>query len=76
MKVAPTVVAAVRFTTQAPVPVQAPVQPPNVELVLTASVRVTEVPLGKPAVQVVGQLIPDGVLMTVPVPVPLSFTVS
>ena len=77
MKVAPTVVLAVSVTTQAPVPVQAPVHPPKVELVLTASVSVTEVPLGKLAVQAVGQLMPAGLLITVPVPVPLlSCTVS
>jgi hypothetical protein len=76
VNVAPTVAAAVKFTTQAPVPVQAPVHPPNVELVLTASVNVTFVPLAKPALQVVGQSMPAGVLRTVPDPVPLSLTVS
>ena len=76
MKVAPTVVLAVRVTTQAPVPVQAPVQPPKVELALTASVNVTRVPLAKLALQVVGQLMPDGLLMTVPAPVPALCTVN
>ena len=76
VKVAPTVVLAVRFTTHAPVPVQAPVQPPKAELVLTASVSVTDVPLAKLAVQVVGQLMPAGLLRIVPLPAPLSVTVS
>jgi hypothetical protein len=40
------------------------------------AVNVSCVPLAKFAEQVVGQLIPDGALVTVPVPVPASLTVN
>ncbi|MGB8477374.1 MAG: hypothetical protein WCE63_00855 [Acidobacteriaceae bacterium] len=40
------------------------------------AVNTTTVPLGKLAVQLCGQLIPAGVLVTVPPPVPALFTVS
>jgi hypothetical protein len=56
--------------------VQAPFQPANVEPVAAAGVNVTIVPLGKFAEQVLGQLMPDGLLVTVPLPVPASVTVS
>jgi len=61
-------------TEQVPVPVQAPLQPAKVELDAGVAVKVTEVPLVKVAEQVVGQLIPDGLLATVPVPVPALVT--
>ena len=69
---------AVRFTVQVPVPVpvQAPDHPANVELGSAVAVRVTWLPLAKLAVQVVPQLTPEGLLVTVPVPVPESCTVS
>jgi hypothetical protein len=66
----------VRVTAHVPVPLQAPDHPANVEPVLEVAVSVTAVPLAKLAVHVVGQLMPEGVLMTVPVPVPASCTVS
>jgi hypothetical protein len=58
------------------VPVQAPDQPVNVELEAGVAVRVTAVPLGKLAVQVEPQLMPEGLLVTVPDPAPASLTVS
>ncbi|MGB8989540.1 MAG: hypothetical protein WCC37_23280 [Candidatus Sulfotelmatobacter sp.] len=80
MKVAVTLVAVVTVTLQAAAPVQAPDQPAKVPPVAGVSVRVTEEFGGKLAVQVAGvadeQLIPAGVLVTVPVPVPAKATVS
>jgi hypothetical protein len=54
--------------------VHAPLNPENWKPEPAAAVRVMEVPDGKLAVQVEGQLIPAGLLVTVPVPV--SATVS
>jgi hypothetical protein len=51
------------------VPLHAPPYPENWNPEPAVAVRVTEVPDGKLAVQVVGQLIPAGLLLTVPVPV-------
>jgi len=57
-------------------PVQFPVQPPNPKLVAGVAVSVTcETPL-KVAEQVPGQLIPGGLLVTVPEPGPATLTVS
>ena len=67
---------AVRSTVHVPVPVQAPDQPANVELAPAAAVKVTDVPLAKLALHVDPQLMPAGLLVTVPVPVPASATVS
>jgi hypothetical protein len=63
-------------TLQVPVPLHAPLQPVNVEFAAGVAVRVTIVPVGKLAEQVVGQLIPEGELDTVPLPVPASVTAS
>lgn len=63
-------------TAHAPVPVHAPLQPVNVEPAVGVSVMVTTVPLAKFAVHVPGQLIPAGLLVTVPVPFPAGVTVS
>jgi hypothetical protein len=63
-------------TTQEPVPEQAPDHPAKVEPAAGAAVSVTVVPLSKFAVQVLPQLIPEGVLVTVPEPSPLACTVS
>jgi hypothetical protein len=56
------------------VPVQAPLQPVNVDLAAAVAVSVT-VPLND-AEQVAPQLIPAGLLVTVPVPEPPRVTVS
>ena len=64
-----------RVTLQAPVPLQAPLQPANVEPAAGIAVKVTTVPLVKLAEQVAPQEIPAGELTTVPVPLPLSITV-
>ena len=58
-----------RFTVHVLVPVQLPPQPPNVYPLPAVSVRVTCVPCGKLAEHVAGQVIPAGLLATVPVPV-------
>ena len=50
-------------------PLHAPPYPENWKPEPAVAVRVTEVPDGKLAVHVVGQLIPAGLLVTVPVPV-------
>ena len=76
-KLAVTVVAAVIVTTQVLVPVQPPpLQPVNVEPAAGVAVNVIAVPLAKLAEQVGWQLMPAGLLVTVPVPVPASATVS
>ena len=58
------------------VPVQAPDQPVKLEPAVGAAVRVTDVPLLKLAEHVLPQLIPAGLLVTVPVPAPDLLTVS
>src|SRR2546428_670248 len=77
VKVAVTVVAAESVTVQAPVPEQPPpVQPPKVEPAAGAAVSVTAVPLAKLAAQVAPQVMPAGLLVTVPVPAPAGVTVN
>src|SRR5438034_5478563 len=77
VKVAVTVVAALRVTVQAPGPEQPPpLQPLKVEPAAGAAVSVTAVPLVKLAVQVAPQVMPAGLLVTVPAPVPALETVS
>jgi hypothetical protein len=75
-KVAVTEDAAVTVTLQAATPVHAPDQPVKVLLVAGVSFSVTCVFCVKLAEHVVGQLIPAGVLVTVPVPAPSSVTVT
>jgi hypothetical protein len=61
-------------TVQVPNPLQPPpLQPPNVESLVVVALRVTGVEKG--AVHVPGQLIPPGLLATVPVPLPDRATV-
>src|SRR5947209_1703289 len=77
VKVAVTVVAAESVTVQAPVPEQPPpLQPLKVEPAAGAAVSVTAVPLAKLAAQVAPQVMPAGLLVTVPAPVPALGTVS
>jgi len=74
--VAVTLVAALIVTLQVLVPLQAPLHPAKMKPVVGAAVRVTAAPEGKFAVHVVPQLMPDGALVTVPVPEPAVVTVS
>ena len=76
LNVAVTDVAAVTVTTQASVPLQAPLQPANTEPSDAVSVNVTCVPLAKLPEHPSGQLIPCGALVTFPLPVPASVTVN
>ena len=57
-------------------PLQAPLHPAKPEFVPGVSVRVTDVPELKLALHVGGQLIPVGLLDTVPVPLPARVTVN
>jgi len=76
LKVAVTALAADMVTEQTPVPEQAPLHPAKVDPAAAVSVKVTTVPLLKLALQVLGQLMPLGLLLTVPVPVPATVTES
>src|SRR5947209_1114672 len=76
VKVAVTACAEFIVTTQLPLPLHAPVHPVKVEPVVAVGVSVTCVPLLKLAVHVVPQLIPAGLLVTVPLPVPAFVTVK
>ncbi len=78
LNVADTVRACVIDTVQVPVPEQAPDQPAKVLPVAGVAVSVTLVPCVKSAVSephVLPQLMPDGLLVTEPLPVPLLVTV-
>jgi len=76
LKVAVTDCAALIVTVQLPVPVQAPLHPAKLEPVAALATKVTLVPLAKFVLHVPGQLMPGGVLETVPLPVPARATVS
>jgi hypothetical protein len=77
VNVAPTEVAAFMVTLQVDVPLHAPVQPPNVAaFAVGTAVSVTAVPAAKLAVQVAPHVMPAGLLVTLPVPVPELVTVS
>jgi hypothetical protein len=51
-------------------PLQPPVHPAKDEFALAVSVSVTWAPLAKPALHVVPQLMPAGLLLIVPAPAP------
>jgi len=74
LNVAVTDLAAFMVTEQAPVPLQAPLQPPKLEPATGVAVSMTVVPLLKFAEHVPGQLIPAGLLLTLPLPVPAKIT--
>src|SRR2546426_805216 len=77
VKVAVTVAAAESVTVQARVREQPPpLQPLKIEPAARVAVSVTAVPLVKLAEQVAPQVMPDGLLVTVPVPVPALERVS
>ena len=57
------------------VPEQSPDHPPKVELLAAVAVTVTVVPELNDAEQVLPQFMPDGLLVTVPLPVPVLVTV-
>jgi len=67
-----TAVAALIVTAHIAVPLQAPLQPVNVKPAAGVSVSVTGVFWVKEAEQVDGQLIPAGLLLTVPEPVTVT----
>jgi hypothetical protein len=73
LNVAVQVRATVMLTTPVLQPV--PLQPAKVEPEAGAGVKVTEVPLLNSAEQVLPQLMPAGLLVTVPLPVPLLVVV-
>jgi hypothetical protein len=74
LNVAVTDLAALMVTLQVPVPLHAPVQPAKVDPAVAFAVRVTTVPLAKFALQVVGQVMPLGLLLTLPLPLPAKVT--
>jgi len=72
-----TVVAALSVTVHVPVPVQPPpLQPLNVDPAAGAAVKVTAVPPANAAEHVAPQEMPAGLLVTVPLPVPVFEIVS
>lgn len=76
MKVAVTDALAFNVIWQVDEPLHAPDQPANTPPPLGAAVSVITVPPANVAVQVEPQLIPAGLLETVPVPEPTPCTVS
>ncbi|HVI07520.1 MAG TPA: hypothetical protein VND65_04420, partial [Candidatus Binatia bacterium] len=67
---------AVKVRLQALVPVQPPDHPPKEFGVVGVSLKLTVAPEVNVALHVPGQLMPAGLLVTVPEPVPARFTVS
>ena len=63
-------------TTHDPAPVQLPLHPVKDDPGAATGARVTTVPSLKSSVQSVGHEMPTGVLVTVPLPLPLGFTVK
>jgi phage tail protein X len=75
LNVAATAVAALTATLQVPVPEHAPLHPANIELAAAEAVSVICVPCTKPAEHVVGQLMPVGLLVTLPDPETVTVSV-
>ena len=75
-RIAPTAVSFSRVRLHGAMPEHAPVHPVKVEPLLGFAVSVTDVPTVKLALHVSPQLMPAGVLVTVPAPVPEVITVS
>lgn len=76
MNVAVTLRACVIDTVQVPVPLQAPLHPANADPEAGDAVSTTDAPDVYDALQLLPQLIPDGLDVTVPLPVPDFATVS
>lgn len=76
LKVAVTFSAALSVRLQVLMPEQPPLHPPKEKLLLGVAVSVSCAPGAKVALHVPGQLIPAGLLVTDPVPLPASATVS
>src|SRR2546426_3524880 len=76
VKLALTACAALIVTMQVPVPLHpAPLQPANTDPLAGAAVKVTCVPLTNAALHVTPQSMPAGLLLTVPMPLPVLVTV-
>ena len=76
VNVAVTEMGALPATVQAVAPAQPPLQPVKVEPLVGVAVRVTALPGGYVAEQVLPQMIPSGVLATIPAPAPAFLTVT
>ena len=77
VKVAVTLRACVMLTVQGPVPLHpSPLHPANVAPLAAAAVNVTLVPASKAALHAAGQLMPAGLLVTMPLPVPVLLRVK
>jgi hypothetical protein len=64
------------ITTEQLVPVQSPLHPAKIEPTPGVAVKATVVPGAKPALQVPGQDIPVGLLVTVPAPLIVTISVT
>ena len=74
LNVAVTELLAFKVTVQLPVPLQAPPHPAKMEFAAGVALSVTCVPDWKDALQTCPQLIPAGLLVIVPLPVPARVT--
>jgi hypothetical protein len=76
LNVAVTVTALFPSTVHGPVPEHVPLQPAKVEPGAGVAVSVTRVPPGYVPLQALPQLIPEGLLVTVPLPLPDFVTLT